>query len=534
MTGKKRRRKLLLWAGCILLTTASFLCAQSPTQGGDAMQEALKFARIYQAVAQNYMSPVDPDNVVLEGAIRGMLASLDPFSTFFDRDQFKMLEQEDSGEALGFGSILSVQPGKAMIIQTQQGSPSWRAGLGPGDQIVAVNSVQLGDLGVRQLVALLEKTRSHPAHLSVLRPGDLQPQDFTLTPAQVALPTVDIAFLYSSGIGYIHVASFESKTPQEVLSALQKLGGNNLKGLILDLRNNPGGALDSAVEVCSLFLKPGTLVLTMRGRAVPEKTYRTAAAPMLLRTPVIVMVNGRTVSAAELVTAALQDHDRAIVAGEPTFGKGVVESVMPLNDQTALGLVTAEYFTPSGRSIQKPLAGTALQNPSSGLEAGDASARSPKFHTDDGRPLAAHGGVIPDVRIAALPLDPWLTFLNRAGLLSSFASDYFTYHGKISRDFEPTQETLEEFRNFLAAQRIQSPERYWSEDQEYLIKGIKAALFNLAFGLDAGNEIATRNDLQVEKAASLFPRVPALLKGESVSPFLQRPRASLRQGRMPA
>ena len=466
------------------------------------------------------MTPADPDRLILEGAVRGMLASLDPFSSFFDRDQFKMLEQEDSGEALGFGSILSVQPGKVMIIQTQQGSPSWRAGLGPGDQIVAVNGVRLDNLGVRELVGLLEKTRSHPARLTVLRPGETEPEEFALTPAQVALPTVDIAFPYSSGIGYIHVTSFESKTPEEVASALQKLGANGLKGLILDLRNNPGGALDSAVQVCSLFLKPGALVLTMRGRAVPEKTYRTVRAPLLLTVPLIVLVNGRTVSAAEVVSAALQDHDRAVVAGEPTFGKGVVESVMPLSNQTALGLVTAEYFTPSGRSIQKPLAGTALQNPGTGVEASTGGATTSEallFHTDDGRPVTAHGGVTPDVRVPAPQLDPWLKFLNQTGMFSSFASGYFTYHGKIGKAFEPTPETLGEFRKFLAFQRIQSPERYWSKDQQYLTSSIKAALFNLAFGLDFGNEVTTRNDPQVEGTASLFPSVPALLKRPSRS-----------------
>lgn len=513
MTGRMLARKLILVAGCIALGVVS-LRAQAPASNDEVTRESLKFARVYQTVQQNYADPTDPDRLVLEGGIRGMLASLDPFSSFFDRDQFKALEQENSGEILGFGSILSVQPGRVMVLQAQQGSPSWRAGLGPGDEIVAVNGVQLEMLGVRGLVALLEKTRSHPARLSVLHPGETAPEDFRLMPAQVALPTVDIAFLYSSGIGYIHITSFESKTPQEVLSALKKLGAKSLKGLILDLRDNPGGALDSAVQVCGFFLKPGSVVLTMRGRAVPERTYRTEPAPLLVSAPLVVLVNRRTVSAAELVTAALQDHDRAVVAGEPTFGKGVVESVMPLSDETALGLVTAEYFTPSGRSVQRPLAGTALQHPLLGLEASGrdpAASKSLIFHTDDGRVVTAHGGVTPDVKLPVPHIDPWLGFLNQTGMFSSFASAYFAYHGKIDKTFEPTPETLEKFRSYLAAQRIQSPEPYWSKDQQYLANSIRAALFNLAFGLDYGNEIATRNDPQVRGAASLFPAVPALL-----------------------
>ncbi|MGH9355968.1 MAG: S41 family peptidase [Terriglobia bacterium] len=507
-----------MWgAGCIALAAIS-LRAQVAAPGDDGARETMKFARVYQIVQQSYADQADPDRLVLEGGIRGMLASLDPFSSFFDRDQFKALEQENSGEILGFGSVLSVQPGRVMVLQAQQGSPSWRAGLGPGDEIVAVNGVRLDTLGVRGLVALLEKTRSHPARLSVLHPGETAPEDFRLMPAQVALPTVDIAFLYSNGIGYIHITSFESKTPQELLGALKKLGANRLKGLILDLRDNPGGALDSAVQVCGFFLKPGSVVLTMRGRAVPERTYRTGPAPLAVTAPLVVLVNRRTVSAAELVTAALQDHDRAIVAGEPTFGKGVVESVMPLSDETALGLVTAEYFTPSGRSVQRPLAGTALQHSSRAFEASGrdpAAANSVIFHTDDGRAVTAHGGVTPDVKLPTPHIDPWLSFLNQTGMFSSFASAFFAYHGKIDKTFEPSPETLGEFRSYLAAQRIQSPERYWSKDQQYLTHSIRAALFNLAFGLDYGNEIAIRNDPQVRGAASLLPAVPALLRRPS-------------------
>ena len=526
MTGRTPGRKLISAVGCIAFAAIS-LRAQVTAPGDDVARETMKFARIYQIVQQNYVDPADPDRLVLESGVRGMLASLDPFSSFFDRDQFKALEQENSGEILGFGSILSVQPGRVMVLQAQQGSPSWRAGLGPGDEIVAVNGVQLDTLGVRGLVALLEKTRSHPARLSVLHPGEAAPEDFRLMPAQVALPTVDIAFRYSSGIGYLHITSFESKTPQEVRSALRKLGANSLKGLVLDLRDNPGGALDSAVQVCGFFLKPASVVLTMRGRAVPERTYRTEPAPLAVTTPLVVLVNRRTVSAAELVAAALQDHDRAIIAGEPTFGKGVVESVMPLSDETALGLVTAEYFTPSGRSVQRPLAGTALQHSSRVLEASGrdpAASKSVTFYTDDGRTVTAHGGVTPDVQLPATHLDPWLRFLNQTGMFSSFASAYFAYHGKIDKTFEPTPQTLEEFRNYLAAQRIQSPEPYWSKDQQYLGSSIRAALFNLAFGLDYGNEIATLNDPQVQAAASLFPDVPDLLhRPSSRGPYARNP-----------
>lgn len=514
----RTNRAFMIGIFVALILRGSLLSAQNgsrtrvPTDG--TTQQSLKFAGIYQALQKNYMDALDPDRLILEGAVRGMLSSLDPFSSFFDRGQFKQLQQETRGEALGFGSILYVRTGAVMVIQTQEGSPSWRAGLGPGDQIVAVNGVMLNSLAFRQLIHLLQQARSHPATLSVLRPGVATPVTFHLEPAEVALPTVDIAFAYGGGIGYIHVASFESKTPQELVDALQKLDYKNLKGIILDMRNNPGGLLSAAISVCSVFMKPGTVVLTVRGRTIPEKTFSTVPAPIEASVPLIVLVNGNTASAAEVVTAALQDHDRALVVGEPTFGKGVVESVMPLSSQTAVALLTSEYFTPSGRSIQKPLPGTALENPIQGIQSASTDSRTGAvFHTADGRPLSAHGGITPDVAAAAPKLDPWMTFIDQSGMFNSFATEYVSYHSKMTKNFEPNTETLGEFRNFLAAQRIKSPQEYWSQDQGLLKTEIRVALFELVFGLDFGNRSATLSDPQVQKAASLFPQIPKLLEG---------------------
>lgn len=496
--------------------------SQSSVPTDPVTQQSLKFAKVYGILAQHYMGPLDPNRLILEGGVRGMLASLDPFSSFFDQQQFKQLQEQTRGEALGFGSILYVQRGRVMVIQAQQGSPSWRAGLGPGDQILAVNGTQLNTLSFRGLIHLLTISRSRAVTLSVLRPGESTPVTFHMEPAQVAMPTVDVAFKYSSGIGYIHIASFELKTPQEVVDALKKLDYQSLHGLILDLRNNPGGVLASAVGVCSLFMKPGSVVLTLRGRKVPEKSYATVPAPLHVSLPLIVLVNGNTASAAEVVTAALQDHDRALIVGDRTFGKGVVESVMPLSDETAIALLTSEYFTPSGRSIQKPLPGTALADPIHGIET--ASDSSGKFHTADGRPLSADGGITPDVVVPASKPDPWMAFLNQTGLFSSFASEYVSYHAKISKTFEPDAETLQEFRNFLHGQRVKTPAKYWSSDQAMLKTNLKVALLNLAYGLNVGNEASVLSDPQVQKAATLFPEIPKLLRGPSDKSTIARSR----------
>jgi carboxyl-terminal processing protease len=503
--------------GLAILIHGAVAFPQNSLPSDEVTVESLKFTEAYGAIQKNFAEPVDPDGTVLNGGIRGMLSVLDPFCSFFDRDQFELLKQQTRGEALGFGSILYVTPGKILVLQTAQGSPSWRAGLGPGDEIVEINGTRVSRVDFQTLVELLRRSRSHPVRLGVIHPGKYVSQDYDLKPAEVALPSVDKSFLLSPGIGYMHLSSFELKTPQEVSAALAKLATPPLNGLVLDLRDNHGGVVDAAIGVASLFLKPDALVMTMRGRASPEKAYRTTSpagpgdAPgARFDLPMIVLVNGDTASAAEVLVAALQEHDRAVIVGEPTYGKGVVQSVTALSEDTGLALTTAQYFTPSGRSLQRPLPGTALAAPGREL---DPASNSSHFSTDDGRPLSPGGGITPDIEIPPRELDPWVTFLNQTGTFTDFASEYLTLHGRASRSFEPDAAMLEDFKDYLTRRGVRTPGEYWDNDQDYLKLRIKVELLSLVFGLSNGEEAETKGDPQVQRAASLFAQIPEILKG---------------------
>ena len=526
-----RRVALLLF----ILLGAPCLFSGSDTPQDDVTEGALQFTQIYSIVEHNAMDPLDADRMILNGAVRGMLSTLDPFSAFFDRDQFELLQQQARGQALGFGSVLYVTPGKVLILETAQGSPAWRAGLGPGDEIVEINGARVNRLDFNSLVGLLQRAKSQPVRLGVVRPGKVVPEDFRLKPAEVALPTVDKDFLLEPGIGYIHLAAFESKTPQEIVDALKRLdvvgdspaghSPSSLQGILLDLRDNHGGMVDAAVGVASLFLKPNSLVLTVQARSQPEKSYRTYPAPYQFDQPLVLLVNNNTASAAEVLAAALQEHDRALVAGQPTFGKGVVEHVIALSEKMGLALTAARYVTPCGRSLQRPLPGTALAKevgyntgqpeqrvPDKGREVTSVATESSTFHTDDGRPITAGGGITPDVPISSRTSDPWVTFLNQRGVFTSFASEYLTLRGKVPKSFEPDLQVLDGFKDFLGRQGVRVPEEYWAGDQPYLKVRIKTELFNLIYGLTFGDEVETRADPQVQKAATLFPRIAQLLK----------------------
>ena len=501
-----------LLAGSLVLLAAS-LAAQTSPPTDPATQESLKFARIYGLLQEHYAESIEPDDAIYNGAIRGMLNQLDPFSAFFDQQQFEALQEQTRGESMGFGSILYVQPGKVLVLQTAQGSPSWRAGLGPGDQIVKINGQRVDSLDFDSLIQLLRSSRSHPATLGVLHPGKVVSEDVRLQPVEVEMPTVDQAFDFpAERVGYIHLTGFDKKTVPEVEAAVEQLGGAKLRGLLLDLRNNHGGLVDSAVGVASLFLPPGASVLTIRGRAQAEKSYATTLMKVHFTMPMVVLVNGQTASAAELLSAALEEHDRAVLAGEPTYGKGVVENVFPLSGKTGLALLIAQYFTPSGRSIQRPLPGTALASTDPGL------VKQARFHTDNGRPVTAGGGITPDVSIPAPQRDSWLEFLNQRGAFTDFASQYLTFHSKVDKSFAADGKIMGEFRDFLGQERIRVPEEFWGPDQDYLKLRIKVEIFNLVFGLNAGTEVETRGDPQVQKALELFPQAPEILKGPSSKP----------------
>jgi carboxyl-terminal processing protease len=492
---------------------AAGLSAQTETPSDEVTQESLRFAKVYSLVEENFAQPADPDRAIFDGGIRSMLRVLDPFSSFFDQDQFQQLKDQTQGKTRGFGSILYVQPGKIMVLQAAEGSPAGRAGLGPGDEIVEVNGTRIDRLDLDSLVRLLQRARSQRVRLGVVRPGQVVAQDFELSPAEVNMPSVDQAFLLEPGIAYIHVSSFDQKTAREIASAVERLGGADLKGVLLDLRNNFGGVLDSAVQAASLFLPAEQAVLTVRGRSRPEKTENTRPVGARFETPLIVLINGNTASAAEVLAAALQEHDRALIVGQPSFGKGVVESVSELSEGTGLVLTTAHYFTPCGRSLQRPIPGTLLAEATAG---GDpASGARPEFRTAAGRPVTSGGGITPDVLVPGRELDPWVTFLNQRGTFTTFSSEFLTTSGRVKRSFEPDAAVLSKFRDFLERQRIRVPEEYWGEDQDFLKLRIKAELFSLVFGLDVAEEIETRADPQVQKAASLFPKISQLLKASA-------------------
>ena len=381
-----------------------------------------------------------------------MLRTLDPHSIFFDPDQNEQLKQMENSERKGFGTIVSILPGRVIVLQAMAGTPSAKAGLQPGDEIVAVNGVELARLEFDQIVEFLGESHQHRAQLIVRRPGNARPLEFVLDPELLDSPSVDRAFLLQPGIGYVRVHGFRSADRASIEGCHREAGRGKAEGTGAgSARQSRRRGAEPRLEAASYFLKPGQKILSVKGRSIEGSRRGSSQDRHSLSFPLAVLVNAKTASAAEIVTGALQDHDRAVIIGEPSFGKGLVQNVFPLTGNTALALTTAFYYTPSGRSIQKPL-------PSGHLE---IEKQAEQFQTDAGRSVIGGGGIQPDVAIGPEPLTRLRVALDASGIITSFATEFIQKHN-IKPDFEVTPALLEEFQVYAGQRNIQPSVGEWA------------------------------------------------------------------------
>ena len=465
---------------------SALLLLPPPAASDDVMEQMKRFVDVYAVVEREAADPVAPEKALYQGAIPGMLRRLDPHSVFLDPDQFQQLKEMETSTRKGFGSIVSVLPGRVIVLQVLPATPAQKAGLGPGDEILAVNDYPLGRLEMEQIVQLLGEAHQKPARLVVRKPGNARVLEFTLTPAELQSPSVDRAFLLKPGIGYVRVTSFDEETAAQIKTAIESLGGNTLHGLVLDLRNNPGGVLPAALQTASLFLKPEAGLLSVRGRSLKasQESVPRDAAPYAF--PLAVLVNEKSASASEIVAGALQDHDRAIIVGETTFGKGLVQSVYPLSAGTGLALTTAYYYTPSGRSIQKPLAEAQIVS--------DSGESRKDFRTDSGRLVRGGGGVRPDFDASPEPMTRFRMVLDASGAFTQFATDYVHRHPGITADFEVTPAALDEFQLYLSARNIRPAVTEWSSERDWIANRLKSEIFDQTLGVERGDEVEAQRD----------------------------------------
>lgn len=513
---------LLVIVACGFLGSAAFSQRGNPAyptgaSDNDVRDSLRQFSEIYSLVEQNYAEPVNPDKAIYNGAIPGMLHVLDPHSNFFDPKSYSLLREEQSGKYYGVGMQIAPRNNKIIVVAPFAGTPAYKAGLRPGDVIIAVDAKATDNMSVSDVADLLKGPKGTNVHISILRESNDKPLEFNVIRDEIPRNSVDLKFMIRPGVGYMHVTAFNETTEQEVEDALQGFG--ELKGLVLDLRGNPGGLLNEGVGVADKFLKKGQVIVSHHGRSSPEKMYKAAHGNGGKDYPLVVLVNRGTASAAEIVSGAIQDHDRGLIVGEVTFGKGLVQTVYPLGEGTGLALTTAKYYTPSGRLIQRDYTGVSLydyyysreqeDNPSNNANTNSSTPSHEVKLTDSGRTMFGGGGITPDVKVK-----PFKTTKFEDSLLVKYAFFNFAKHylanRHVDKNFELNDAVMQEFRKFLDSQKIPYTEADLNEGSDYIKSSIKTELFISEFGQEEGLRVRAENDPQVIAALSQLPKAKEL------------------------
>ncbi|MGH7537510.1 MAG: S41 family peptidase [Gemmatimonadales bacterium] len=517
-------RKLLLVSAMTgaALVTGGWLLQRDTGGQGTVYQQARLFDDVLSRVADFYVDSIG-ERTLYQMAIDGLLDQLhDPYSTFLKPDDFQALSEQTRGEYGGLGIQIDVRNGWITVIAPLPDTPAERAGVQTGDEIVALDGRSTEGWKQDEAVKQLRGTPGTTVEIQIRRVGVEKPITFKITRAKIHIRSVQVAMLLDDRVGYISLNPVSETSAEEVAQAVDSLTAKGMKSLVFDLRANPGGLLSQGIAVSDVFLDPGQEVVATRGRA-PDATrsYRDSRPQRWPKLPVVTLVNGGSASAAEIIAGALQDHDRALVVGTPTFGKGLVQSLYVLSPETALKLTTARWFTPSGRTIQRPSASEADQVAAvTAAERPDSTAvdSAPVFHTDAGRTVRGGGGIRPDIFAAA---DTFTTaeraFMRVLGsnvatyrdVLTGYAMELKAKNVLATEDFTVTPAMVDEALRRLRTRGTALPDSVMPGARGLIAEELGYEAARYVFGRRAEVRRRMRNDRQVQEALALARRARA-------------------------
>ena len=516
----KRKIVIVTAVAGLALATGGWLLQHEAAPAGTVYQQARLFEDVLAHVADYYVDSID-ERRLYQLAIDGMLDQLhDPYSVFLKRDDFKALNEATTGNYGGLGIQIEVRDGWITVVAPLPDTPAERAGIQTSDQIVGLDGRSTEGWKQDQAVKELRGEAGSVVELKVHRVGIEQPLTFKLTRAMIHVRSVQVSMMLDDKVGYVLLTPVSETSASELTEAVTGLLQKGMKSLVLDLRGNPGGLLDQGVAVSELFLDPGEEVVATRGRAPNStRTYRDAKPQPWPNVPVVVLANGGTASAAEIITGALQDHDRAVVVGTPTFGKGLVQSLWQLTPETALKLTTARWYTPSGRTIQRKSKNE--EDQVAQVDAAELGRDTTKvdsslvFHTDRGRTVLGGGGIRPDVFIKP----DTFTTAERA-FMKALGSKIPTYQdvrasyalevkgsGRVkSPAFSVTPEMVDEVLRRLRARGVAVPDSVVAGARTLIADDLGHEITRYVFGRPSEVRRRMDEDRQVQAALALVRR----------------------------
>ena len=486
------------------------------------------FAKVVEKVKSYYVDEVDT-HALVKDAIESMLGELDPHSQFLTGLDYEDLMVNTQGIFGGLGFFISFRDNFPTVISAIEGTPAYRAGIQSGDQIVDIEGESAAGWPVEKAVRYLRGDPGTPVRFTINRPGLTDPIEYNLVREKINVESVTYHGMFQN-VGYVRLSNFSKTTETELNAALSDLESQGMKALVLDLRTNPGGLLQAATGVSELFLDHDKLIVYTKGRYVQNnQKYYAGKTGKHTGYPIVVMINGASASASEIVAGALQDWDAALLVGQTSYGKGTVQTVFALSDSEAVKLTTAKYYTPSGRSIHKdepngegdldtaglepdaaagkPTPGTAKGNP---VKEPAAETPPPVYHTSSGRVVYGGGGITPDVEFEPQAYGEFERRLERDGLFFSFALNYSMKH-KVAENFEVTEAILRSFKDLLKERNFKFEEKEFSgESLEYVKKAILREVVAKNFGRKAMYRVLLERDPELQQVLEIYAKAPTL------------------------
>jgi len=495
-----------------------------------------RFIQVLTKVRDHYVEPVTTDKL-MDSAIRGMLRTLDPYSQYLDKDEAQKLETVTHGSFGGIGISIGIRDGWVTVISPIEGTPAWHAGIQGGDRIIKIDGVSSEGLSLDDAMKKMRGDKGTKVDLTIYREGRDKPMDFEITRDVIQIKSVPYAGVLSNGVGYIRLSNFSERSREEIDAALDKIDKQNPRGLILDLRFNPGGLLSQAVEVSDEFTPRGKKIVYTRGRdATQNRDFYSSASSPHSKYPLIILVNQWTASASEIVSGAVQDLDEGLVVGRTTFGKGLVQTVIPLTrsvDGPKLKLTTAKYYTPSGRCIQKEeqLKDGALAEDDDDDTPLPDSLRAkkplPQYKTEMGRTVYGGGGIFPDVELDEAKYPRMVEDLESKQFFFKYAVKYATKHKEPPANYTITPAMRDEFTSLLKSEKFDYNADSLAQAQRWVDTGMRRELARRYVGDEEAYKIALEDDDQVRQAAGLFDKAGTLPKLLALASEMNRAKATL-------
>ncbi len=483
---------------------------------GDLDSDVRSMTDAYALVEKNFADPIPVDRAFYQGVIPGMLGTLDPHSTFLTPVEYADMQRKQRAQYSGVGMLirtdLSVN-GKTVAIEPFPGSPAQQAGFRRGDAILTIDGKDATHMSSTEVADNLRGPRGTKVTVTIERVGAPAPITLTVTRGEITTSVVD-AYWLQPGIMYLGVQSFEAQNlAKDVENFMAKLGESDVKGLVIDLRENPGGLVTEAVSLAGRFLKDGQVVVSDHGRSVREQIYRAKAVAKAQDYPIVVLVNRHSASASEIVSGALQDHDRAWVMGESTFGKGLVQAQFPLSENAALLLTIAHYYTPSGRLIQRDYTNQSFFDYyNSRKEAGQPSQTDIKS-TDSGRRVYGGGGITPDETYAPAASNAFQGRMVGTQAVFHFGNVYFNAAQPIlpSNNWVPDEDAISRFKTYLKSQDIKFTDEELAANRKWVGDQLRLELLQRAYDVKTATRTMILDDPEVHKAIEAMPKAQSLL-----------------------